>query len=118
MEKNTTPIDWNELLKLTNNNSKIAKDLISMFGKELPGLRKTINNAYDNKNDALLQSNVHKLHGSCCYTGAVTLKKITNTLEGKLKNKDNDGVDILMEQLNTEIDRVITFINKGNFEKP
>ena len=116
MTKERNPIDWQALLKLTNNNPELAKELVTMLGNELPEMRDKINQAYENQDYESLQNYVHQLHGSCCCTAAVILKEVSSTLEDKLQLQDNDCLTELMPQLNAEIQRLILTINQPSLE--
>ena len=109
------PIDWQELLKLTNNKPALAKELLLMLAAELPSLRTDINDAFEHHDYPLLQDHVHKLHGSCCYTGGLQLKHTTAILEDTLKNNNHGAVGNLIKQLNLEIDLILTSIEKNTY---
>lgn len=109
------PIDWLALLKLTNNRPELAKELLNMFAVELPVLRSAINTAHDNNDWREMKSQVHKLHGSCCYTGVPDLKNLSQQLEESLKLKNHDATKTFLAQLNSEIDRVLQTIKQETY---
>ncbi len=106
------PIDWVTLLKLTNNKPDLAKELLIMFAAELPALRHTINEAYQNKNMTVLKDETHKLHGSCCYTGVTRLKNLSQQLEEEIKLNQQEAIRETLVQLNAEIDLVLKTIKE------
>ncbi|OGO92872.1 MAG: hypothetical protein A3F41_03415 [Coxiella sp. RIFCSPHIGHO2_12_FULL_44_14] len=105
------PIDWKELLTLTNQKPALAKELLRLFRDELPELRQQIMIAYRDQQLDQLRALIHKLHGSCCYTGVPQLKAIATALEERLKIEKSPVITSLMKQLNTEIDLVLTAID-------
>src|SRR3990167_975330 len=107
MTTQNSPIDWQDILKITNNKPELAKEMIAMLGDELPDMQKIINQAYTEKHYPTLLEKVHKLHGSCCYCGVPRLKKITATLETLLKERNYMDLSILMLQLNQEIKSIL-----------
>ena len=83
-----------------------------MFNDELPSLRNQINEAHQKGNSKLLLERIHKLHGSCCYTGAPRLKKISASLEDALKSDPTKNVSSQIEELNQEINAVLAVIQE------
>lgn len=116
MAKDTqhNPIDWPTLLLLTNNKPELAKELVRMFGVELPNVRTEINKTFEREDYSQLQELIHKLHGSCCYTGVNHLKKIASSLEDELKINNNNVAD-RMKALNDEIDSVLEAIKNQSY---
>ena len=112
MLDNNSPIDWRDILKITNNKPELAKEMVAMLGAELPDMKTSINSAYKNQHYAVLLEKIHKLHGSCCYCGVTHLKNIAATLESKLKQKEHQGLDTLLAELNQEIDHILQYINE------
>ncbi len=105
------PIDWQYVLKITNNKPELAKEMISMLGAELPDVKRSINQTYREKKFNQLLDHIHKLHGSCCYCGVPHLREITIKLESSLKQKQYQGLDDWIKELNLEIDNILRFIN-------
>jgi two-component system sensor histidine kinase BarA len=79
---NKPTIDWDFCLKQSNNNPKIAKELLSLLAKELPIFKKQLQNADQNK---FILDVVHKLHGACCYVGVPKLRELVERTETQLK---------------------------------
>ena len=55
MTKAKSPINWNDILALTNNKPALAKKLILLFSAELPVLRAAINAAFQQRDFELLK---------------------------------------------------------------
>ena len=108
-------IDWQMLLKLTNNKPELAEELLALFTSELPTLRDEINAAFDKANWKEMKNQVHKLHGSCCYTGMPHLKHVSQELEEALKLGNHEVVPLFLERLNSEIQRVLNAIQQENY---
>lgn len=98
-------IDWDFCLKQSNNNPKIAKELLSLLGKELPLFKQQLSNAKHNK---VILDIVHKLHGACCYVGVPKLREVVQHTEMKLKNDLTTDVSQNILHIVQAIDEVIT----------
>lgn len=107
------PINWQALLELVNHQPELAKELLNMFAAELPTLLKAINQSVERDDYEELKNLVHKLHGSCCYTGATTLRELSESLENILHAESIELVPHLIAELNREIPKVITFIKEN-----
>ncbi len=115
MAETRNPVDWQALLKLTNNKADLAKELLGMFAAELPELKNAINRAHDQGNLTEFKDLVHKLHGSCCYTGVTHLRNLSRDLEESIKMKNISAIDPTLTQINDEIERVIETINNESY---
>lgn len=100
---------------LTNNKPELAKELLGMLAAELPEVRNSINAAHQEQNYTLLEDLVHKLHGSCCYTGVTRLKTLSADLEDALQLKHYDIVKEMIKQLNLEIETILNYIDNENY---
>ncbi len=98
-----TPIDWQTLAKITNNNQQLACEIIAMLVKELPDRQQKLAHAYANNNWEKLLDHTHKLHGSASYCAAISLRDASAELEKKLKNKNYTDIKPLVENINREI---------------
>ncbi len=112
MLDSNSPIDWRDILKITNNKPELAKEMVAMLGAELPDMKTDINHAHRTKQFRNLLEKVHKLHGSCCYCGVPQLKNIAATLEMKLKRQDYQQIEPLLQALNHEIDHILNYLNQ------
>lgn len=78
-------IDWQQCLKISNQNKDLATELLSMFMQQLPEYKKNIQQCYkDNQFDELHQ-HIHKLHGATCYCGMQRLQTLLSRFETALK---------------------------------
>ncbi|MEI6893033.1 MAG: two-component sensor histidine kinase BarA [Colwellia sp.] len=80
-----TVIDWPLALKRSANKEDLAKEMFSGLVDSLPETQQSIRAAIAVQNVDLIKRLMHKLNGSCCYTGTPNLEKITNQLETQLK---------------------------------
>ena len=101
---NQSIIDWNYCLKQSNNNPKIAKELLTLFGKELSEFKHNLTTVTENKHYLEI---VHKLHGACCYVGVPKLHKWVEKTEAKLKSEPNADVSEEIQHILIEIDNVL-----------
>lgn len=103
-------IDWSLALKQAANKEDLARDMLKMLIEYIPEVDKTVSQALE-KNVELetLIHHVHKLHGSCSYSGVPRLKKICAQLEQALRS-GSTIVDLEPElfELQDEMEKVIT----------
>lgn len=109
-----TPIDWDALLHVTQNKKSLANEILNMFKNELPTMKADIQSAYHAKNYENLADLIHKLHGSCCYCGAVDLKSLTARIESDLNENNLDTIDQDLINLNAQMDGIIHYLNHYN----
>ena len=111
MNDQTSPINWQEVLKITNNKPELAKEMVAMLATELPEMKVEIAHLYGQRNYAELLNTVHKLHGSCCYCGVAKLKAITAKVESDLKQGQWQYLEADILALNNEIDLILQYIS-------
>lgn len=76
--------DWDLALKQAAGKENLAKDMLQMLLDFMPEVEMLVNEALDGK-DIDLWSSIHKLHGSCAYSGVPRLKNLCHTIETELK---------------------------------
>ena len=105
---NLKSIDWELGKKLAAANIDLAKELFTMLIKDLPKEQELINNSYKQQNIEELINYTHKLHGGCCYVGTPKLKYLAKSLELAGINNDLDKIKSLLDNLNKEINFLLT----------
>lgn len=106
------PLDWDDCMRIANNNKKTAYELIYMFIKDLPRAKEDINSSYSSKQANKLRKEVHKLLGASCYCGAPHIKNTLEKINNLLARNTNNNIDQLMKQLNLEIDEAMTYFRE------
>ncbi|HVY53715.1 MAG TPA: Hpt domain-containing protein [Gammaproteobacteria bacterium] len=108
-------IDWELCLKLANNKSEIAEEILSFVLLQLPDDLSDIKQAFAKTDYAELLRSVHKLHGALCYTGMPKLKNIVSEFEGYLKKKEFETATIqqMMTHLETATQEVLSAERKA-----
>jgi two-component system, NarL family, sensor histidine kinase BarA len=86
-QQNQPAIDWQQCLKISNQNPDLATELLSMFMQQLPEYKTNILQCYQNNQFEELHQHVHKLHGATCYCGMQHLQKLLSRFETALKAK-------------------------------
>lgn len=107
-----TSLDWKLSVKLSNNNPKLAKDLLTMFAKDLPSFRQRIIDGFKKSDINELKEATHKLHGACCYCGVPQLKIIVQELEALLQADNISASKKLQPALIKEIDTLTDELKK------
>ncbi|WP_070970421.1 two-component sensor histidine kinase BarA [Vibrio sonorensis] len=81
-------IDWQAALKQSANKEDLAKDMLQMLVDSIPEVSSIVEQALDLNNfdiDTLVH-HIHKLHGSCSYSGVPRLKKVCAEVEKALRS--------------------------------
>lgn len=99
-------IDWELSLKLANNNTELAIDMLKMLVDSNQQTRQDIHAAYQAQEFDTLLSHVHKLHGASSYIGAPKLKRLSSSYETKLKKKYYNQLEDVHNQLLAELEKI------------
>jgi len=111
----TAAINWQDCVKQSNNKPELAQQLLDMFALELPTLKQQITAAHSKLDRNNLEHHVHKLHGASCYCGTQTLKALLHELEPQIKKLSDTDLNQKMQQVLTEIDRVMDALKRKNY---
>lgn len=108
-ERDDSPLsfDWALAQQQAANKPELARDLLQMLLDFLPEVQRKIENVLTGQTDDNIIELVHKLHGSCSYSGVPRLKRICRYLEQQLR-KGIQASDLEPEwlELLDEIDNV------------
>lgn len=115
MQNPINPIDWTECLRLNNNKAHVASEILGLLQQELPLLQHNIMQSYQQKNWPDLGFHLHTLHGACCYCGVPTLRQLVAQLEHLVKSAHPTQINVLMQQLDQEINRVLLALQQNNY---
>jgi two-component system, NarL family, sensor histidine kinase BarA len=108
--------DWDLALKQAAGKEDLAKDMLQMLLDFMPEVEMLVNEALDGK-EIELWPPIHKLHGSCAYSGVPRLKNLCYTIETQLK-ANATVADIepelfeLMDEMNHVVKASKAFRNK------
>jgi two-component system sensor histidine kinase BarA len=97
-------VSWQLALQKANNNKHHALAMLEALLKEIPKYARLIDQYWREGKLEQLTTQVHKLHGACCYTGVPKLQNLCLGLETRLKQ--NQVTDFQVEQVLTEIKQV------------
>ncbi len=97
----SSPVNISECLALTRDDPELARDMLAMLLESIVMERPHIERAHDTKSYDELYEHIHKLHGACCYCGVPRLKRITRSMDQKLKDGDLNRIDEDMLELTT-----------------
>ncbi len=100
-------INWSQALKQSAGKEDLAQDMLQMLLDYMPEVELLVNEALDGK-DVELWPPIHKLHGSCAYSGVPKLKKLCNDLETLLKqDSSHEEIEPEMFELIDEMNNVV-----------
>ncbi|MFC1507732.1 two-component sensor histidine kinase BarA, partial [Pseudomonadota bacterium] len=99
--------DWELALAQAAGKKDLAKDMLQMLLDFMPEVEMLVNEALDGK-DIDLWSSIHKLHGSCAYSGVPRLKNLCHTIETQLKaNSTIEDIEPELYELVDEMNNVV-----------
>lgn len=78
-------LDWQLALRQSANKEDLARDLLQMLVDFLPQVTERVNAVAQGEPDEDILSLIHKLHGSCSYSGVPRLKQLCFYLEQQLR---------------------------------
>lgn len=105
MSNKNNSFEWELSLKQLNQNEDLAKNMLTVFSKELTTELEKANAAYKEKNWLTLRSIIHKMHGGSVYCGVPTLKDLLKQTEAKLLNEQLNDLPELMQKINAEAEK-------------
>jgi two-component system sensor histidine kinase BarA len=80
-------IDWPLALNRTGGKEDLAKEMLAGLIDALPENLIDIRKALINQDSSQLKGLIHKLNGSCCYTGVPNLNTVCQEIETQLKKE-------------------------------
>jgi two-component system sensor histidine kinase BarA len=80
-------IDWSLALKRTGGKENLAKEMLTGLIDYLPESKINISTALEKQDSNQLKTLIHKLNGTCCYTGVPHLTNICQEIETQLKKE-------------------------------
>ncbi|MGF1687708.1 two-component sensor histidine kinase BarA [Photobacterium japonica] len=106
-EQQNVSWDWNLALKQAAGKEDLAKDMLQMLLDFMPEVEMLVNEALDGKAIELWPP-IHKLHGSCAYSGVPRLKNLCYTIETALKaGAGMDEIEPELFELIDEMENVV-----------
>lgn len=100
-------LDWQLALRQSANKELLARDLLQMLVDFLPQVSERVNAVAQGEADPDILSLIHKLHGSCSYSGVPRLKQLCFYVEQQLrKNVPANELEPEWLELLDEIDNV------------
>lgn len=110
MEKNweqLPTIDWELAKRLAGNQVDLAHDMLNMLTRDLPNDLFDINQAFKNKDMAVLYQRVHKLHGAVSYCGTPRLKAVLASIDLNLKNNSTTDLPLMIQEFDKEVKQLL-----------
>ncbi|MFK3661516.1 two-component sensor histidine kinase BarA [Scandinavium sp. NPDC088450] len=81
-----TTLDWSLALRQAANKPDLARDMLQMLIAFLPEVRNKVEEQLVGEHPEKLVDAIHKLHGSCGYSGVPRLKNLCHLIEGQLRD--------------------------------
>ena len=95
-------------LRQAANKEDLARDLLQMLLEFLPQVKTQVEAALSGHQDASIVDVIHKLHGSCSYSGLPRLKRLCRYIEQQLRHQiavgdlEPEWMELLDEIANVE----------------
>ncbi|WP_411706124.1 two-component sensor histidine kinase BarA [Edaphovirga cremea] len=100
-------LDWPLALRQSANKEDLARDLLQMLVEFLPQVSDRVHAIMEGGTDDTMLALIHKLHGSCSYSGVPRLKQICFYIEQRLRqNARNEDLEPEWLELLDEIENV------------
>ncbi|KID00728.1 two-component sensor histidine kinase BarA [Hafnia alvei] len=80
-------LDWEMALRQAANKEDLARDLLQMLLEFLPQVKTQVEAALEGNQDPAIVDIIHKLHGSCSYSGLPRLKRLCRYIEQQLRHE-------------------------------
>lgn len=109
LNQNPEIVDIQECLKLSNQKSDLAKDMLSMLIDSLEADQAAIQSALDQGNLTSAQEVIHKLYGSSCYCGVPSLREISGKADKALQKHQSGDISSELQEL---VDNTFIEMNK------
>lgn len=84
-------LDWPLALRQAANKEDLARDLLQMLIEFLPQVSDRVKAVLEGEEDDTILDLIHKLHGSCSYSGVPRLKQLCFYLEQQLRQGVSNG---------------------------
>ncbi len=81
-----TTLDWQLALRQAAGKNDLARDMLQMLLDFLPEVRNKIEEQLVGENPEGLVDMIHKLHGSCGYSGVPRMKNLCQLIEQQLRS--------------------------------
>jgi len=102
-----TTLDWSLALRQAANKQNLARDMLHMLIDFLPEIRNKVEEQLVGEKPEDLVDAIHKLHGSCGYSGVPRLKNLCHLIEGQLRSGVSpDELEPELLELLDEMDNV------------
>ena len=92
-------VDIGESLSLSNQDPKLALDLLRMLLKGLHDDEQALNQLKEARDHKGMFELVHRLHGGCCYCGVPRLRAATEQMQEQLRPQREDASGEIPEEL-------------------
>ena len=95
----TPTINWSYCLQRCNQNSRLAKQLLTLLAKEIPTFRSRIEQAAKANNTEDIRHAIHQLNGAAASAGAQTLANEAGTIERQLNKESSNYTENHLQPL-------------------
>lgn len=104
-------IDWENSVKLADNDTDLAKDILVLTARSLPTDKLEIAAAFEKEDEREMRRLLHKLEGGISYTKLPRLAMITDELHEVIKSESGEEIVTLHQTLQQTISDTIQAIH-------
>lgn len=109
-------MDLQEALRLTNNKSDLARDMLYKLNEGLAEDAEAIVRLYREQQWMPLQELVHRLYGGCCYCGVPELRRVSESMDKKLLAGNHVSLDDDLNDLLKAIQRLRQWVDEHDLD--
>ncbi len=99
-------LDWRLALRQAAGKTDLARDMLQMLLDFLPEVRNKVEEQLVGENPEGLVDLIHKLHGSCGYSGVPRMKNLCRLIEQQLRSGTKEKFEPELLELLDEMDNV------------
>ncbi|WP_346836829.1 response regulator [Microbulbifer sp. SAOS-129_SWC] len=117
--RNASPrlVDIGDSLNLSNNDARLARDMLQMLIKGLISDEQELHRLRDDGDTKALFELVHRMHGGCCYCGVPQLREATSNLQEHLRPLQDDAEAEIDQRLVDAVAREIRALREWASEQ-
>ena len=109
-------VDREKCLLLANYKPDLALDMLTQLIESLNKSGISFTELYQKKQYQLLAERIHKLYGSCCYSGVINLKQASGKLDKLLQQQDYQSLKLPMQELEQAINELLDWQQEFDIE--
>ncbi len=113
----TLPVDLDEALRVVDGDDDLLRDVVEMFSEECPKQVEALREALARQDAPDVESTAHRLKDILGNVGGLAARDLAQRMETMGEEDKLDGGSAVLEELEVEIRRVVTFFSELGWEQ-